>query len=139
MDKIELIKQTQDNELLKFLGVKIEIVEPERTVLTMEVTPKVHQYIGIMNGGVSLFLCETAASIAAVANADLTKYAPVGIEINANHLRAVSKGKITIEAKPFYNGKSMSVWNIEITNDRGKLICVSRCSILHKKGAANLS
>lgn len=139
MDKNELIKQTQDNELLQFLGVKIEIVEAERTVLTMEVTPKVHQYIGIMNGGVSLFLCETAASIAAVANSDLTKYAPVGIEINANHLRAVSKGKITVEAKPFYNGRSMSVWSVEITNERGKLICVSRCSILHKKGSANLS
>lgn len=139
MDKNELIKQTQDNELLQFLGVKIEIVETERTVLTMEVTPKVHQYIGIMNGGVSLFLCETAASIAAVANSDLAKYAPVGIEINANHLRAVSKGKITVEAKPFYNGRSMSVWSVEITNERGKLICVSRCSILHKKGAANLS
>lgn len=138
MDKQELIKQTQENELIKFLGIKIESVEPERTVLTMEVTPKVHQYIGIMNGGVSLFLSETAASIAAVCSSDITKYAPVGIEINANHLRAVSKGKLTIEAKPFYNGKSMSVWNVEITNERGKLICISRCSILHRKGAATV-
>lgn len=138
MDKNELIKQTQENELIQFLGIKIESVEAERTVLTMEVTPKVHQYIGIMNGGVSLFLSETAASIAAVCAADLTKYAPVGIEINANHLRAVSKGKLTVEAKPYYNGPSMSVWNVEITNERGKLICVSRCSILHRKGAASV-
>ena len=136
MTKEELIKRTQENELIKFLGIKIESVEPERTILTMDVTQKAHQYIGIMNGGVSLFLCETAASIAAVAAADLTKFAPVGIEINANHLRAVSKGKLTVQAKPLYNGKSMSVWNVEITNERGKLICVSRCSILHRKGAA---
>ncbi len=138
MDKEELIKRTQENELIQFLGVKIEVVEPERTVLTMEVTPKVHQYIGIMNGGVSLFLCETAASIAAVANTDLSKFAPVGIEINANHLRAVSKGKITIEAKPLYNGLTLTVWNVEITNQRGKLICTSRCTVLHKKGAAKI-
>lgn len=138
MDKQELIKLTEENELMKFLGVKIEMVEPERTVLTMEVTSKVHQYIGIMHGGVSLFLSETAASMAAVCAADLTNYAPVGIEINANHLRAVSKGKITVEAKPLYNGKSMSVWNVEITNDKGKLICISRCSILHRKGAAQV-
>lgn len=138
MDKKSLIERTQENELIKFLGVKIETVEPEHTVLTMEVTPKVHQYIGIMNGGVSLFLCETAASIAAVASTDLTRFAPVGIEINANHLRAVSKGKITIEAKPLYNGRSMSVWNVEITNERGKMICISRCSILHRKGAASI-
>jgi 1,4-dihydroxy-2-naphthoyl-CoA hydrolase len=136
MDKNELIKLTEENELMQFLGVKIEMVEPERTVLTMEVTSKVHQYIGIMHGGVSLFLSETAASIAAVCAADLTQFAPVGIEINANHLRAVNKGKITVEAKPLYNGKSMSVWNVEITNDKGKLICISRCSVLHRKGAA---
>jgi uncharacterized protein (TIGR00369 family) len=138
MNKEELIKQTEENELMQFLGVKIESVESDRTVLTMEVTSKVHQYIGIMHGGVSLFLCETAASIAAVCAADLTKFAPVGIEINANHLRAVSRGKITVEAKPLYNGRSMSVWNVEITNDKGKLVCVSRCSILHRKGAAEV-
>ena len=139
MEKEKLIKITRENELMKFLGVRIESVEAEKVVLTMEVTPKVHQYIGIMNGGVSLYLCETAASIAAVANSDLTKYSPVGIEINANHLRSVSKGKITVEAKPHYKGRSMSVWNIEIKNEREKLICISRCSILHKKGAADLS
>lgn len=136
MTKEELLEKTGRNELLQFLGVKIEIAEPERAVLTMEVTERVHQYVGIMNGGVSLFLCETAASVGAVLNADLTKCTPVGIEINANHLRAVSRGVITVEAKPLYAGRTMSVWNIEITNDRGKLVCTSRCSILLRKGAA---
>jgi uncharacterized protein (TIGR00369 family) len=89
-----------------------------------------------MNGGVSLYLCETAASIGVVAGADLTKVTPVGIEINANHLRAVSRGIVTVEARPLYAGRTMSVWNIEITNEKGKLICTSRCSILLKKGAA---
>jgi 1,4-dihydroxy-2-naphthoyl-CoA hydrolase len=138
MTKDELINRTQENELIQFLGVKIEVAEAERAVLSMEVTPKVHQYLGIMNGGVSLFLCETAASIAAVCSIDLEKHSPVGIEINANHVRAVSRGKITIEAKPLYNGKSLTVWNIEITNDKGKLICTSRCSILMRKGAAGI-
>lgn len=136
MDKKELFEQTAENELMKFLGVRIETAGKERVVLKMEVTPKVHQYVGIMNGGVSLYLCETAASIGVVASADLTKVTPVGIEINANHLRAVSKGIITVEAKPLYSGRTMSVWNIEITNEKGRLICTSRCSVLLKKGAA---
>src|SRR5687768_5117497 len=100
MDKTELIKQTGKNELMQFLGIKIEVATPERVILTMEVTPKVHQYVGIMNGGVSLYLSETAASIGVVASADLGQVTPVGIEINANHLRAVSKGVPTVEAKP---------------------------------------
>jgi uncharacterized protein (TIGR00369 family) len=136
MDKTELIEQTAQNELMQFLGVKIEVATAERVVLTMEVTPKVHQYVGIMNGGVSLYLCETAASIGVVASADLSRVTPVGIEINANHLRAVSKGIITVEAKPVYPGRTLNVWNIEITNDRGKLICISRITILVQKKAA---
>jgi 1,4-dihydroxy-2-naphthoyl-CoA hydrolase len=136
MDKTELIKQTAKNELMRFLGVKIEVATPERVVLTMEVTPKVHQYVGIMNGGVSLYLCETAASIGVVASADLSQVTPVGIEINANHLRSVSKGVITVEARPLYPGRTLNVWNIEITNDRGKLICVSRITILVQKKPA---
>lgn len=136
MEKSELIEQTAQSDLMQFLGVKIEVATPERVVMTMEVTPKVHQYVGIMNGGVSLYLCETAASIGVVAGADLTKVTPVGIEINANHLRAVSKGVITIEAKPIHTGRTLSVWNIEITNDKGKLVCTSRLTMLIQKRVA---
>lgn len=136
MDKSELIRQTGENELLRFLGIKIEVATADRVVLTMEVTPKVHQYMGIMNGGVSLFLAETAASIGVVAGVDLESVSPVGIEINANHLRAVSKGILTVEARPLYPGRSMSVWDIEIKNDRGKLVCVSRLTMLIKRGSA---
>lgn len=136
MDKAELFNQTAQSGLMRFLGVKIEIATPELVVMTMEVTPKVHQYVGIMNGGVSLYLAETAASIGVVAGADLSKVTPVGIEINANHLRAVSKGIITIEAKPLHTGRTMSVWDINITNDRGKLVCTSRLTMLIQKRAA---
>lgn len=131
-----MLQSTAENELLRFLGVKIEKASGEHVVLKMEVTPKVHQYLGIMNGGVSLFLAETAASIGVVAGADLDQVSPVGIEINANHLRAVSKGELTVDAKPVYSGRTMSVWNIEITNDRGKLVCISRLTMLLKRGAA---
>ncbi len=136
IDRTKLIEETGNNELMQFLGVKIEFASADRVVLTMEVTPKVHQYVGIMNGGVSLYLCETAASIGVVAGADLEKVTPVGIEINANHLRAVSRGVITVEAKPLHTGRTMSVWKIDITNDRGKLICTSRLTMLIQQRAA---
>lgn len=130
MDRSQLIARTAENELMRFLGVNIVDTTSERVVLTMEVTPKVHQYVGIMNGGVSLYLAETAASIGVVSNADLTKVTPVGIEINGNHLRAVSKGLLTVEARPIYPGRTMSVWQIDITNDRQKLIFTGRITIL---------
>ncbi len=136
MDKTGLLESVANNELLQFLGVKIEVAEPERVVLTMPVTSKVHQYTGIMNGGVSVYLAETAASIGVVAGSDLEKVTPVGIEINANHLRAVSKGIITVEATPVHQGRTMAVWQIDITNDRGKLVCTSRITLLIQKRVA---
>jgi 1,4-dihydroxy-2-naphthoyl-CoA hydrolase len=136
MDKDALIAKTADNDLMQFLGVKIVETKPDRVVLTMEVTPKVHQYVGIMNGGVSLYLAETAASIGVVASADLTKVTPVGVEINANHIRAVSRGTITVTATPIFPGRTMSIWQIDITNDKGKLVCTGRCSVLLQKRPA---
>ncbi len=136
MDKAELLEQTRQSELLRTFDIEIETAEKGFVVLTMPVTPKVHQYIGIMNGGISLLLAETSASLGAVISSDLTKVTPVGIEINANHLRAVSRGMLRAEAKNIYHGRTLSVWNVEITNERGKLVCVSRCTLSLKKGAA---
>lgn len=136
MTNEELLEQVAQGEMMRFFGVEIVAATREKVVLTMEVTPRVHQYVGIMNGGVSLLLCETAASIGAVVSTDLTKQTPVGIEINANHIRSVSKGVITITAAPVYLGRTVSVWQIEITNDRDKLLCVSRCTLSLKAGAA---
>ncbi|MBL8125709.1 MAG: PaaI family thioesterase [Blastocatellia bacterium] len=136
MDKSELIRQTGENELMQFLGVKIVEASGDRVVLKMEVTPKVHQYVGIMNGGVSLYLAETAASIGVVAGADLEKVTPVGIEINANHIRAVSKGILTVEARPLHPGTTVSVWAIDIRNEKGRLVCTSRLTMLIQKRPA---
>lgn len=136
IDREKLIKGVADNELIRFLGIEIVEASAERVVLKMEVTPKIHQYVGIMNGGVSLYLAETAASIGVVAGADLTKVTPVGIEINANHIRAVSKGILTVEASPIHTGRKMAIWKIDITNDKGKLVCTSRLTMMIQQRAA---
>ena len=136
MELSEIIEKTRQRELLRVFEIEVERAEKGFVVLTMPVTPKVHQYIGIMNGGISLLLAETAASLGAVVSSDLSKVTPVGIEINANHLRAVSRGSLRVEAKAVYHGRTLSVWQVEITNERGKLICVSRCTLSLKKGAA---
>lgn len=128
MADFELIESVGKNPLMEFLGVKIVEATSERVILTMEVTPNVHQYVGIMHGGVSMYLAETAASIGAVTNADLTKVTPVGVEINGNHVRAVSKGILTVVSKPVFTGRTMAVWQTEITNDKRKLVCASRCT-----------
>lgn len=74
-------------------------------------------------------LAETVASFGAAANVDLQKYAPVGLEINANHIRSKREGVVTAVATPLHKGRSTMVWQIEIKDEAERLICVSRCTM----------
>ncbi len=131
-----MMRSGADRTVLKTLNIKIEQAESEKVVLSMPVDERVHQYTGLLHGGVSVVLAETAASIGAALNTDLERYTPVGVEINANHLRSVSGGSVTAEAVPVYKGRQMTVWSIEIRDDRGRLISVSRCTLALKPGSA---
>lgn len=95
----------------------------------MPVAPKTHQPAGILHGGASVLLAESAASIASMINIDNQKYAAVGLEINANHLRSKSDGIVTAVATPLHKGRKTMVWDIRITDEQDKLICISRCTV----------
>ena len=136
MTLLEMMRSSMDRTVLKTLNIKVESAEPERVVLSMPVDERVHQYTGLLHGGVSVVLAETAAAIGAALNTDLERYTPVGIEINANHIRPVSSGHVTAEAVPVYKGRLMTVWSIEIKDERERLICVSRCTLALKPGSA---
>jgi 1,4-dihydroxy-2-naphthoyl-CoA hydrolase len=136
MNLLDALQGRSDKTVLKTLNITIESAERERVVLSMPVDERTHQYTGLLHGGVSVVLAETAASIGAALHTDLERYTPVGVEINANHLRSVSNGTVTAEARPVYTGKLMSVWAIEIRDDRERLISVSRCTLALKPGSA---
>lgn len=136
MTLLEMMRSSADRTVLKTLNIEVESAEPERVVLSMPVDERVHQYTGLLHGGVSVVLAETAASIGAALNTDLTRYTPVGVEINANHLRSVTRGRITATATPVYQGRLMTVWAIEIRDERERLVCISRCTLALKPGSA---
>lgn len=133
---LENMRSRTEQTVLNTLDIKIESAEKDRVVLSMPVTERVHQYTGLLHGGVSVVLAETAAAIGAALNTDLARFTPVGVEINANHLRSVSSGRVTAEAVPVYKGRMMTVWSIEIRDERERLISVSRCTLALKPGSA---
>ena len=136
MTLLEMMRSSSDRTVLKTLNITVESAEPERVLLSMPVTERVHQYTGLLHGGVSVVLAETAASIGAALNTDLARFTPVGVEINANHVRSVSSGRVTAEALPVYKGRQMTVWSIEIRDERERLISISRCTLVYKPGSA---
>ncbi len=110
------------------LGVSLVSATAERVELRLEVGPKVHQPTGILHGGVSALLAESAASIGGALAAG-AGHTVVGIELNANHVRSMRDGVLTAVATPVKAGRRIQVWAIELTDDKGRVICVSRCTL----------
>lgn len=136
MELLEFLRSHKVKTVHETLGIEVEEVDPQRVVVSMPVTEHVHQFTRILHGGVSVVLAESAASIGAAMNTDLTQFSPVGVEINANHLRPISKGRITAVATPAHIGAKMMVWNVEIHDHRKRLICISRCTLMLRPGNA---
>ncbi len=118
-----------ENTMMEFLGISIVEMSPEKVVMKMPVGPKVHQPYGLLHGGASIALAESAASLGTSLNIDRETQWAVGLEINANHIRSERTGWVTAEATPLHRGRSSMVWDIKIRNDDGKLVCVSRCTV----------
>ncbi|CAN5532571.1 hotdog fold thioesterase [soil metagenome] len=111
------------------LGIEILELTDDRVVATMPVDARTHQPFGILHGGASVALAETVASLGATGRIDRTAFMAVGQEINANHLRPKSDGVVTATATPVHVGRSSQVWSIEIRDEAGKLVCISRCTL----------
>ena len=110
------------------LGIELVLATPEKVIMRVEVGPKVHQYYGILHGGVSALLAEGAASVGGGVSVG-PDHIVVGTELNCSHLRSMSSGTLTATATPFRKGRSVHVWGIELRDDDERLICVARCTL----------
>lgn len=117
------------NTLAEALGIQITELTPEKVVATMPVHPPTHQPFGYLHGGASVALAETVASVGTWNLIDQQTQACFGLEINANHIRSKRDGIVTATATPLHKGRTTMVWDIKITDEADKLICVSRCTV----------
>ncbi|MGI6513194.1 MAG: hotdog fold thioesterase [Syntrophomonadaceae bacterium] len=125
----EINKVLANTSVLETLGIEITEYTPERVVATMPVTPKTHQPLGILHGGVSVVIAETVASTGSYQFIDPTRQQAVGLEINANHIRSKRDGVVTAIGVPVHVGRSTLVWDIRIYDEQEKLVCISRCTM----------
>lgn len=95
----------------------------------MPVDRRTRQPAGVLHGGVSMVLAETLASWAAAHVVDPARFHCVGQEINANHVRAVAEGWVYGVARPLHIGRSTHVWDVRISDEHDRLVCVSRVTM----------
>lgn len=118
-----------ENTLLETLGIRSLETTPDRVVLEMDVGPRVHQPMGLLHGGASAVLAESAASLGAYLSCDPTREFAVGTDLNISHLRARRDGVVTATATPVRKGRTLHVWNVEIVDQDGKAVAVARCTL----------
>jgi 1,4-dihydroxy-2-naphthoyl-CoA hydrolase len=126
---IEELQGRARNTLIEWLGMRFTEIGPDFLRATMPVEAHTHQPLGVLHGGASVALAETVGSTAANLCVDSEREMCLGQEINANHLRPVYAGQVTATARPLHRGNRSQVWQIEIRDERERLVCVSRLTM----------
>tara|TARA_Y100000385_G_scaffold46244_1_gene42879 strand:+ start:73 stop:516 length:444 start_codon:yes stop_codon:yes gene_type:complete len=112
------------------IGLEVLTVEAEHVTGRMPVDSRTHQPFGLLHGGASVVLAEMLGSVGShFLVSDQGKVA-VGVEVNANHIRGVRSGWVFGEAKLIHRGGKMHVWNIEIKDEKERLVCTSRLTVM---------
>ncbi|HSM30712.1 MAG TPA: hotdog fold thioesterase [Woeseiaceae bacterium] len=128
----ERLQQTMQGSLLEHLGLTIEGIGDDWISVRMPVDKRTIQPYGILHGGASVALAESLGSLASIlCIEDPSTHTPVGVEINANHLRPGPEGRYVIGTlSPIRVGRRIHVWNIEIRDPDDRLVCISRLTIM---------
>ena len=117
------------NTICDVLDITFDAYDDESITASMVVDHRTHQPFGLLHGGASVVLAETLGSMASYLCIDAQKFYCVGLEVNANHLRGVRSGRVSAVARPVHMGRTTHVWDIRLTDDSGKLNCISRLTI----------
>src|SRR5690606_39091813 len=115
--------------MVEHLGITFLYVGSDHLSACMPDDNRTRQPYGLLHGGASVALAETLGSMAATCCVDADRYFCVGIEVNANHLKAVRGGTVTGVARPLHLGRRTHVWEIKLTDDAANLVCVSRLTL----------
>lgn len=111
--------------ILNLLDIQFTEIGDHILKATMPVDERTHQINGILHGGATCVLTETIGSIASILCIDEDTQNAVGSQINTNHLRPISEGRVECICRPVHIGRSKHVWDLEVRSPDGKLIAKS--------------
>jgi 1,4-dihydroxy-2-naphthoyl-CoA hydrolase len=127
---VAAINRMSEQTLAANLGIRFTEVGADFMCARMPVDSRTIQPFGLLHGGASIALAETMGSVASTALIDLTTQAAVGLDINGNHLRTVQDGFVSGTVRPIHIGRRTHVWEIRIEDDEGRLINISRLTMM---------
>lgn len=126
---LQYLNNLSKGNMGEHVGIEFTAITADSLSAKMPVDHRTKQPFGLLHGGASVVLAETLGSVASYCCIDPDKQYCVGLEINANHVRAARNGYVFGTASPLHIGKKTQVWEIRITNEAEKLVCISRITI----------
>ena len=123
------LNEMRKNTICDVLEIMVDARADDSSTASMVVDHRTHQPFGLLHGGASVVLAETLGSMASFMCIDTAKFYCVGLEVNANHLRGVRSGRVSAVARPVHIGRTTHVWDIRLSDDNGKINCISRLTI----------
>ena len=123
------LNSQRTNTICDVLDITFDAFDDTSITASMVVDHRTHQPFGLLHGGASVVLAETLGSMASYLCIDQQKFYCVGLEVNANHLRGVRSGRVSAVARAVHIGRTTHVWDIRLTDENGKLNCISRLTI----------
>ncbi|HVD96971.1 MAG TPA: hotdog fold thioesterase [Cytophagaceae bacterium] len=127
--QISELNKLSSNTIAQQLGIEFTATGKDFISGKMPVDHRTHQPMGLLHGGASVVLAETLGSVGSFLCVDQEKQYCVGLEINANHVKAVRGGYVYGKALLLHAGKKTHIWDIRITNEREELVCISRLTV----------
>jgi 1,4-dihydroxy-2-naphthoyl-CoA hydrolase len=128
---LDAVNSMNKNTLMESLGIECVEIGTDYVISRMPVDHRTHQPMGLLHGGASMALIESIGSMGSTLLIDLEKEAPVGLEINANHVSGVRSGYVKAIGKIVHAGKSTHIWQVDIFNEEtNKLVCTGRLTVM---------
>lgn len=122
---LEQLNAMGEGNMVGLLDIQFEAITDDSLVATMPVDGRTHQPFGLLHGGASVVLAETLGSVAGYLCSQ-GEQKVVGLEVNANHIRSVCSGRVRGVCRALHVGSRHQVWQIEISDEQGRLCCSSR-------------
>lgn len=127
---LELLNSMNKNTIMELIGIEYTELGTDYIIAKMPVDHRTHQPVGLLHGGATAVLAETLGSVGSTLLVDMKEFNITGIEINANHLKAVRSGYVFGKATIIHCGRTMHVWNIDVTNEQQEKVAVCRLTVL---------
>lgn len=122
---LEQLNTMGDGNMVGLLDIRFEALTDDAIEATMPVDSRTHQPFGLLHGCASVVLAETLGSVAGYLCSE-GEQKVVGLEVNANHIRSVRSGRVRGVCRALHVGSRHQVWQIDITDEQGRLCCSSR-------------